>query len=585
MELLFASSITNMEACMANVIKPFPDQQDLLNDIYGAWSTGAKNVLAVACTGFGKTLIKAFVAKEQTGIVVIFAHRDVLLSQISDSLASVGLGHKFVCSRATEREICDLQVKKYKRSYNNDSARIVVASVKTWLNRDTSAIAQHVSLWMIDEAHHVHFDNTWGQCVKSLPNAHGLGVTATPLRQDGKQLARKNGGVFDAMVKSIGMGELIQRGRLSPYKIYTIPSRLDLSSVKVTSSGDYNQKQLAEVSDKIDIIGDAVSHYKRLANGLQAITFCVSIEHANHVAEQFNAAGVNSYVLSSKTPLATRQSKELAFKQGKITNLINVDLFGEGYNVPKCSVVIMLRATKSYGLFKQQFGRMLRLAEGKPYGILIDHVGNVRQHCVHGEPHDDPDWLEYFDGENKKRKSSDDGDALAGRVCPECFGFYIPKNLNPKNLICPYCQHTETDEQRNTQNRELVVKEGDLVEYTSDYISKMLADRSKVDEPANDLKSRMTYAGAPAVAINGAVSRHKTRQEAQSELRQEIVSWCQEMSSEWNWDVETAQRMFEYHFGIDIFKAQTLSAKESQELKQKVEIHGQDERTIICKTS
>lgn len=553
--------------------KPFPDQQDLLDQINQSWHRGNRNILAVACTGFGKTLIKAFIANQFVsagGITVIFAHRDVLLSQISDSLASVGLEHKFVCARTTEREISDLQMVKYKRSFNNDNARIIVASVKTWLNRNTSAIAPHVNLWMIDEAHHVHPDNTWGRCVESLPNARGLGVTATPLRQDRRPLNRKNGGVFDDMACSIGMGELISRGRLSPYKIYTIPSKLDLSQVKVTSSGDYNQKQLAEVSDKIDIIGDAVKHYKRIANGLQAITFCVSIEHANHVAEQFNAAGVNSYVLSSKTPLKIRQSKELAFKQGHITNLINVDLFGEGYNVPKCSVVINLRKTLSYGLFKQQFGRMLRLADGKPYGILIDHVGNVREHCVYGEPHDDPNWLELFHDEQKKR-SNDDGVTITGRTCPECFGFYIPKSLNPKHMTCPYCEHTETDAQRNTQTRELVIEEGDLVEYTSNYISKVLAERSKVDEPTNDLKARMSYAGAPSIAINSAASRHTARQNAQNALRDVIIEWCNDMAADWQWDVETTQRMFEKTFEVDIFKAQTLSAKESNELKLKVE--------------
>ena len=554
-------------------LKPFPDQQDFLDQINQLWSGGSRNVIAVACTGFGKTLIKAFIANQFAsagGITVIFAHRDVLLSQISDSLAAVGLEHKFVCARTTEREICDLQMNKYKRSFNSDNARIIVASVKTWLNRDTSAIAPHVTLWMIDEAHHVHPDNTWGRCVESLPNARGLGVTATPLRQDKKPLNRKNGGVFDDMTCSIGMGELIQRGRLSPYKIYTVPSNLDLSNVKVTSSGDYNQKQLAEVSDKIDIIGDAVKHYKRIANGQQAITFCVSIEHAKHVAEQFNSAGINSYVLSSKTPLAMRQSKELAFKNGQITNLINVDLFGEGYNVPKCSVVINLRKTLSFGLFKQQFGRMLRLAEGKEYGILIDHVGNVRTHCIYGEPHDDPDWLDLFYNEEKKR-SNDDGEQITGRTCPECFGFYIPKSLSPKHMTCPYCDHTETDEQRNTQTRDLIIEEGNLVEYTSNYISKVLADRSKVDEPVGTLKSRMSYGGAPSVAINSAVMRHTTRQNAQNALRDVIIEWCEDMSSDWEWDIETTQRMFEKTFEVDIFKAQTLSAKESNELKLKVE--------------
>lgn len=562
--------------------KPRGYQQKAIDDTFKLWDQH-QNVLLVAPTGAGKTVIESFMSKillqRKLGFVVVFAHRDVLLSQISTTLGKCGVYHKLLCSKKTESEIGNIHMMELNRCYLDPNSRVIVASVPTWVKRDTSNIKSHVCAWLLDEAHHLIKDSMWHKAIEGMDNAVGLGLTATPKRADKKGLGAHSDGVFDTILLTKTTGELIESGSLSPYKIYTIPTRLDLSDVNITSSGDFNQKKLAKATDKAEITGDAVREYLRLAKGKQAITFAVSIEHAHHIADQFNNAGIPSVALSSKTNDTVRHREIQRFKNGEILNLVNVDLFGEGFDVPAVEVVIMLRKTMSYALFKQMFGRMLRVKEGKLFGILIDHVGNVREHCIYGEPHDDPEWT--LDSE-KKRSSSDDGGVLVtGRTCPECFGFYIPKSMHPSHLTCPYCMHTETDDQRNQQTRELKIVEGDLVEYTSEYLNKILALRDKVDEPIDQMKSRMSYAGAPSIAINSAVSKKQSLQQAQHELRQIIIEWCEEMAFEWGWDIETTQRMFEHYFNITIFKAQTISAAECEKLTNEVKNHGKDERPII----
>ncbi len=273
--------------------KPRPYQSKMISEVQMAWFTGYKNVLGVAPTGAGKTLIKSFMAEKfskRGELVVIFAHRDILLSQISIALCQVGLPHKFVCSKSTEREIGNLHIAEYGRSFISESSTIIVASVLTWVNRNTDILDPLVKCWMIDECHHFTLNSAHDRCTSPMINAKGLGVTATPLRADNKSLGRSGSGVFDKIVLAPTMSELIEMGNLSSYRIYTVPSELDLSGVNVTGGGDYNQKKLALASDKVDITGDAVDHYKRLSYGKQAITFCVSIEHAKHVAKQFNDA-------------------------------------------------------------------------------------------------------------------------------------------------------------------------------------------------------------------------------------------------------------------------------------------------------
>lgn len=547
-------------------LEPRDYQSKVIEDVKAQWFLGAKNVLLVAPTGAGKTLIKAWTAEQfylRGEVIVIFAHRDVLLSQISLSLCKIGLPHKFVCSKTAERDISNLQVNEFGHSYISEKSTVIIASVQTWVNRDTSMIAPHVKLWMLDEAHHLTTGTTWDKCVSELSTAKGMGVTATPIRADKKPLGRLAGGFFDSMSQTPGMGDLIKNGSLSPYIVYSIPSNIDTTNVNITSSGDYNQKKLAIATHNADIVGDAVSHYKRLTPGEQAITFCPSIAYAESVAKKFNDAGVKAIALSSKTPLTVRQKYIKQFKQGVIQNIVNVDLFGEGFDTPACSVVIMLRKTKSYGLFMQMFGRMLRVSQGKEHGTLIDHVGNVGELCVYGKPHESPIWS-LNSSELKKANYDCDEEMVLNRRCPECFAVYTPRSKHPNSYTCPFCNHCETNDEVQSARREMQVSDGVLVEYDSYFLKKILDKRSDVDKPVEQIAREMS--NAPPIVRNSAQKRHLNRAESQRKLRCLIQMWCHSTSLELGLDFQTTQSEFSRVFNVDVFTAQTLPASRADDL-------------------
>lgn len=588
------------------MITLFPHQTETVDHTEKSWSLGYRNVLAVLPTGAGKTLVKAEFAKRAQlngELSITFAHRDVLLGQISDALCLMGVRHTFIASKSTVRDITNENFLKYGDSFYDETSIVVVASVDAFLaklkkpNAIFTNFCNMVKLWQLDETHHLLRDNKWGQCVQALPNARGLGVTATPLRADGKGLGRgehigyydpeeirdengfvigyeepkpkwSNTGLFDDMYVGSTFEELIQRNRLSPYKIYTPPSRLDTSDMNITSSGDYNQRELAKRTDNKEITGDAVEHYKRIANGLQAITYCVNIAHSEHVAAQFNKAGIPSKALSSKTPIRERQQAVKEFKEGRILNLVNADLFGEGFDVPACSVGIMLRKTQSYSLFKQQFGRPLRVADNKPYGIIIDHVNNVRDMMVKYNlqyPHDDPQWS--LEPAKKRRTNGDDSTLPPTRMCPECAHFYI---VSSDTVKCPECGHVETPAEALDVTKEFQAAEGTLIEMNVDFINSILNERKKVDKPVEQLRHEMR--GAPAVARNSAAVNHTKRQFAQGQLREIIQQWCIDMVlNNPTWDKETVHREFEVEFGVNILKAQVLSERLTLELLEKIQ--------------
>ena len=172
-----------------------------------------------------------------------------------------------------------------------------------------------------------------------FPNARGLGVTATPLRADGKGLGRHADGLMDAMVVGPSMRDLVLRGYLTDYRIFAPPNDIDLSAVPTSAGGDFSPVPLrAAVHQSTKIVGDVVQHYLRIARGKLGVTFAVDIEAAEEIAIAYRTAGVTAEVVTSKTPEIVRAQVLRRFRNREVLQLVNVDLFGEGFDLGKTDV-------------------------------------------------------------------------------------------------------------------------------------------------------------------------------------------------------------------------------------------------------
>jgi superfamily II DNA or RNA helicase len=350
-----------------------PYQASLLADIYTSWQTH-QNVLAVLPTGGGKTVIFSEAIRLHDGASVAIAHRQELVSQISLALARDEVRHRIIGPQNIVREIVQLQIQEIGRDYYDPSARCAVAGVDTLVRRgdELSRWCQQVTLWVQDEGHHQLTGNKWGTAAAMFPNARGLLVTATPERADGKGLGRHADGLVDVMVEGPGMRQLITDGYLTDYRVFCPPSDLDLSTVATGADGDYIRGQLAMKTRSSTIMGHVVEHYQRIAPGKLGVTFAPDVETATEFAALFNAAGVRAEVVSAKTPARMRSEILRRFRRREILQLVNCDLFGEGFDLPAIEVVTMARATQSYGLYAQQFGRALRIMDGKTHACIAE---------------------------------------------------------------------------------------------------------------------------------------------------------------------------------------------------------------------
>lgn len=381
-------------------------QSRAIHDLRCAYRQGARAPLFVMATGGGKTIVLAAItagAVDRGRRVLILVHRRELIRQASQKLTSAGVAHGVI---AAGFEPTDLPVQ--------------VASVQT-LARRLDRITHTPDLIVIDEAHHA-VAGTWLSVLSHWPHAYRLGVTATPVRRDGRGL----GEVFDRLVLSPSVASLTARNFLSPARIYAPPVIADFNRLPIRA-GDFAADQAAERMNRPTVTGDAIAHYRRFCNQKRAIAFCCSAKHAHAVAAAFNREGVPAVVMLGETPTAERDDMVRQFAAGTIHVLVTVDVVSEGFDCPDAEAAILLRPTASLGLYLQQVGRVLRPAPGKPHAVILDHVGNVHRH---GFPDDLHDWS--LDDRLKRSRSGGTA-APSVRTCEQCFAAFSPQ---PQ---CPVC--------------------------------------------------------------------------------------------------------------------------------------------------
>lgn len=541
-----------------------PYQQDCYDGVFLQWQS-VTNVLLALPTGGGKTVILSKIVQDLQGVTFVLVHRKELVGQISTTLAKFEVKHIIIADKKVIGDTVKTHIVETGKNWCTPVSKVVVASVDSLITDKNQATYAHLiaqcSTWIIDEAHHVIRENKWGRCAALFPNAKGLGVTATPVRGDGKGLGSHADGLFDAIVLGPTMRWLIDNGYLCEYEIYVPDNDLDEKLLKISkATGDWTDNSAAKAIKESSIVGDAVDKYCELAYGKQGIAFVPSVEIAVMLADKFKARGIRAEAISAKTPPADRSKMMRQFANREIKYLINVDLFAEGLDVPGIEVVSMLRPTQSFSLYAQQFGRALRIAEGKLKAIIIDHVGNCLNPVL-GLP-DDTRRVWTLDA-REKRSSTKADDVIPLQKCPSCTRPY-----EKIYKACPYddCGHVIEPTERSAPK----FVDGDLTMLDPSTLAMMRGQVAKVDESPSDLESRMRYAGAPEIAIRSAVKNHKARYESINTLRAAIVNWTGRQRAAGITEESTIHRIFFHKFKTTSVEAQAMPSKDALKLAEKI---------------
>ena len=342
-----------------------------------------------------------------------------------------------------------------------------------WLSKHYHELEESPSLIIIDEAHHA-VAKTYKEVMDAFPEAKKLGMTATPCRLNRRGFTDLFDVLLQSWSynKFIADGWLSLYDYMS-IKEDSEDWRLVNSLKKRGADGDFSLREMSEklnVQPSIERLCNTVMRYAR---NMKGIVYAIDIKHAERIAEYYREHGLNAVAISSKTPEEERKRIIEIFRntncleisndsntnchelstnchEFKIQNscsgkrlyepsatlntqhstlntqhclrqplniqhstfniLINVDLFGEGFDCPDVEFIQLARPTLSLAKYLQQVGRGMRVFEGKRYCLILDNVGLYR---LFGLPSDDRDWQAMFEGRMAgKGVLNDDADGL-----------------------------------------------------------------------------------------------------------------------------------------------------------------------------
>jgi len=393
-------------------------QRASFDDVHAAFSEGSRSPLLVLPTGSGKTTVAAALIQHETaarGRALFLAPRRELVRQAADRLRAAGIEAGTVLAGADHLQVPD--------------APAQVASIDTLIARARHGRSPELpdfSLVLVDEAHLIVTERRI-QLLDRWQNARRVGLTATPVRRDGRAL----GSLFDRLIEPVTTAELQTLGYLVPAR-YWAPSTPDLQRVRITA-GEFNAKDLDAAVNRAELVGDVVSHWLRLAHDRPTVVFAASVQHSIALSERFQRAGVTAEHIDANTPTDERESIFERFKRGQTQVLTNCFLASYGFDFPALSAVVLARPTRSVMLYLQMVGRGLRTANGKADCLVLDHAGCVH---LHGFAHDPRAWT--LDGlaigaTNARAASRPERSEPRVLTCPECAAVFA------RSITCPEC--------------------------------------------------------------------------------------------------------------------------------------------------
>jgi superfamily II DNA or RNA helicase/HKD family nuclease len=351
-------------------IYPFPHQSEILEQLAVERSIHKRfRNLVVAATGTGKTLISAFdfarFVKEKPQAKFLFvAHREEILKQARSA-------YRGVLRNGSFGEL-------WAGGHTPEHYRQLFVSIQTLNNQldQLNLTADYYDYIVIDEVHHIAAAS-YRTLIEHFSPVIFLGLTATPERHDGGDILSDFGGVIAAEIR---LPEAINRRYLCPFQYFCIDDDTDLRKI-AWSRGRYDIAQLTNLYThnqvRFDKIFLSMQEIITDIGKMKALAFCVSKKHAEYMTQQLLLKGIKADVLTSDVR-NERQQKQQAIRSGGINVLCVVDIFNEGVDIPEVDTLLFLRPTESLTIFLQQFGRGLRIAEGKEYCTVLDFVGNSR---------------------------------------------------------------------------------------------------------------------------------------------------------------------------------------------------------------
>lgn len=249
-----------------------------------------------------------------------------------------------------------------------------------------------------------------------------IGLSATPW-------SKGLGKYFDSLLVISTTQELIDKGFLSPFKVYCT-GQPNLKDVKVVA-GEYVKDQLSEAMCKGTLTADIIATWRQMWGKGNTLVFGVDRKHAESIHYRFQEAGVRSAYQDGETSADERTAIKRGFHDGTYDVVCNIGTLTTGVDWDvRC--LVLARPTKSEILYTQIIGRVLRTATGKDHAVILDHSNSTLELGLVTDIHHE----RLDEGKAQKGAKPEKRKPPLPRPCPECTAI-VPR----LNRTCTQCGH------------------------------------------------------------------------------------------------------------------------------------------------
>lgn len=403
-----------------------PYQQESIDTLWQWMGKNKGNPLIEHATGLGKSLVIAEICKQAATIdpnvrILCITHIKELIEQNYEKIIT---------------QAPDLDVGIYSASVGKrDQTHILVGQVQSVYNKPN--VLNYRDMVIIDECHRMNntAQTQYGQLIAGLkafnPNIRVIGLTATPFRMKGGSLLNQD--LFDEIIHKYTIKDGVRDGYLTPLVSKSSVVQADTSDCPIIG-GEFVAKHTQTIMDDEQLTLAVIDEVRRYAHDRKKILiFCAGVDHAQNVSRMFNEAGYKAGVITGKTDKESRARLVKNFRDGDYNVLCNRDVLTTGFDAPNVDCIVLLRPTKSAGLYIQMLGRGTRLYPGKEDCLVLDFAGNIERFGA----------VEKIEAPTVKNQEVV---TPPQKICPDCRE---PSHISAK--VCESCGHEWIIEEKETK--------------------------------------------------------------------------------------------------------------------------------------
>jgi RNA polymerase sigma factor (sigma-70 family) len=231
---------------------------------------------------------------------------------------------------------------------------------------------KNATLVIADEAHHAMTEDRMALFREGFSeNTIRIALTATPDYNSTRRLAHH----FPVCISHLSLYEAFQRDLLSPFRMWVAEVDADASKIRLIA-GEYDSELLGEVMSSAPFFRAVeVFRYQTENRNAPALISCVSRRQAyllKSYLDRHRPVGASAPALIlGETPDSARIDLLNQFERGEIDTIIQVGVLIEGWNSPRCKLLIDLAPSRSRVRATQKFFRVMTRHYGQEARIYI----------------------------------------------------------------------------------------------------------------------------------------------------------------------------------------------------------------------